>query len=161
MFPNIYYILLKIALIIAAGGLWRKSGSGSDKYWRCIVLPILVAWYVTWRYMNWQLFLVVLALLQLTHMGYGIPDSSDKGSPVGRFWFRIFKNEYIASILTRGNMGLIYTIFVFILPVDIGLKFLYIYLNILIGAVGSVFKLYAEIYERIIGYGIMTIVFLI
>ena len=140
--------------------------SGSDKYkgrWhRCIVLPIILAWYFAWQEVTLMkgilTFMIIGSGLQITRIGYGIPDIDEGGQPIP-------ESEKKGSILgrlcgipevTRGIAGILYSLSFWKQP----LFGIYIYLNFWIGWVGSHFGIKAEIYERVIGAGVASVVLL-
>jgi len=51
-------------------------------------------------------------------MGYGIPDSTDDGSSIGRFWYNLFnRNELWANVFTRGTIALMVNISLISIPI--------------------------------------------
>jgi hypothetical protein len=95
---------MRYILFLITGFLWAWAGAeGTSKNWRRIGVPIAISLF---RWTPWGL----LLYLPLS-LGYGIPDGTDEGSPIGRFFYRLAKkNEYLASIYTRIFIGILYGI---------------------------------------------------
>ena len=67
-------------------------------------------------------------------LGYGIPDDSDEGSVLGRFWYKLTKKSQIwSNILTRGTVGLVQSISPIVIPILVGNWLWYF-----IGAIGII-----------------------
>lgn len=153
-----YWMGVRIIIILFCGELWRMSGShryNIGKWARCIVLPFILAWYFAWQEKTLVgglvLLLILVGLWQLTRMGYGIPGNGDKGSSLGRI-FRIAE-------LVRGVAGAIYSLpSLMVLPKTYIGVFAYFYVNFAIGYVGSLIKLKAKFFERLIGMGVASII---
>lgn len=59
-------------------------------------------------------------------LGYGIPSANDKGSDIGRFWYKIFKeNKTLTNIFTRGTIGFLYCLTLLSIPIIIGNWWIY------------------------------------
>lgn len=104
---------------IVCGFLWAFGGAhGTSKNWRRfgvgIIISIISLIYTlisngnghSWAFQP----LIALFMWGATATGYGQPDASDEGSPLGRFWFHQIKkpNEtrFHMSITTRFNANL-------------------------------------------------------
>ena len=47
----------------------------------------------------------------ISSIGYGIPDSTDEGSTLGRFWYRILKENHKATdVAVKGTIGSLYAL---------------------------------------------------
>ena len=83
---------------------WAMGGS-VNKAWRrigCSVVPAIVVSILTHKLA--YMLAIVPAYLVLS-IGYGIPDKTDPGSVLGRFWFKVFNgHEWQASQATRGTI---------------------------------------------------------
>lgn len=97
-------MLIKLCMFIICG--WLGALGGADKIsknWRRLGIPILIS-LVRW---NWWGLLLGYPI----RMGYGIPCWNDRGSYVGRYFYKLAKkDEYLASIYTRIFFGIIYGI---------------------------------------------------
>ena len=98
---------LRLGLFAAAACaiLWPLGGSGKGRFWRFLGVPgvALVAIGVFTR-SNVAAALAGLVLAQ----GYGIPDGTDKGSTLGRFFYDLARlKEGLATLYTRGFLALL------------------------------------------------------
>jgi hypothetical protein len=88
------------------GAIFGAIGGQGIKYVRRVVLPIILSIFgciILDSY--YGVFLGTFTIW--VSMGYGIPDATDRGSVLGRFWFNIFKNNKLfANIFTRGTIGI-------------------------------------------------------
>jgi hypothetical protein len=90
------------------GGLCGAVGGAdnSSKSIRRILLPLTYSGYMYQQTENIMSFLLMFFSLAFS-MGYGIPDETDKGSVLGRFWYKITnKNHSLSDIFTRGTIGI-------------------------------------------------------
>jgi len=101
------------------GGLLGALG-GADKIsksWRRIGIPLLItgiAYYVT----ESILVLTIMFMSFPLSKGYGIPDETDEGSSLGRFYYKLFKgNHFFADTFTRGTIGLIIGLSLISIPI--------------------------------------------
>jgi hypothetical protein len=79
--------------------LWAIGGSG-PKMVRRIGVPVVVG--ISLAFISIWLAFVILPLWGIVSIGYGIPDSSDKGSALGRFYTKLFpKAKKAANWATR------------------------------------------------------------
>lgn len=115
-------ILIKLGLVVLGGYLWKKGGSGY-KWCRRIVLPAIMGIHCLFvTSFNWIAFVLTSALLGIgTGQGYGIPDQTDAGSRIARFWMKICKidlTELLSNpkkyrkirILTRATVAFFYSL---------------------------------------------------
>ena len=77
--------------------LWAWTGAGASKLWRRLVVPLIWAACL----MDLRAFLIVPVAFGFLSLGYGIPDDTDEGSFLGRFFYGLFPIR-LANILTRG-----------------------------------------------------------
>lgn len=76
--------------------LWAVSGMhGQAKVWRRLGVPFVITAVGAFHHPTYWLMLSLIA-------GYGIPDASDSGSALGRFWIRLVGEH--ASIFTRATI---------------------------------------------------------
>jgi hypothetical protein len=96
--------VMGLSALVLCPLLWALSGmQGQDKIWRRLGVPLVWA-ICLWR---WQAFLVVPIGFGFLCLGYGIPDKTDQGSALGRFFWKLTGgNVRLSNILTR---GVIYT----------------------------------------------------
>ena len=91
-------------------GGWAGAFAGADKTskaWRRILIPGLLTSYA---YSNTESLLVitVMSMAAPISMGYGIPDETDEGSFLGRFYYNLFhQNHRLADICTRSTIGVL------------------------------------------------------
>jgi len=106
---------LKYLLPLIGSYLGALGGQGF-KQWRRVVLPAILA---TLGYLNigwWGLLLGTFG--GWASIGYGVPSSTDSGSTLGRFWYKIFKgNHKLTDIFTRGTVGLLMCLSGLVLPI--------------------------------------------
>ena len=100
---------LGIASIIAVitGLLGAYAGADkTSKAWRRVGIPLLFGILTYIISHSLIISLSVLSLFIVLSMGYGIPDSSDEGSSLGRFWYNILdKNEFRATMATQTTIA--------------------------------------------------------
>ena len=89
------------------GGILGALGGtdNSSKIFRRISLPLFLAG-TAWNHLHhWYIFSILL-MIPILHIGYGIPDETDKGSWLGRSFYALFKhNKVMTNISTRGTIG--------------------------------------------------------
>ena len=144
--------ILKIAIILGCGQLWRMGGKG-EKYARGFIVPFIIALYSAVALRHWWLFPLLFATYQIVHIGYGVPDNTDKGSWLGR----ICKVGWIARGVAGGLYALVGALPVFLITRAFGLFFVYIISNFAIGAILDYCKVKDEVIERVIGAGVGSI----
>lgn len=108
----------KIPLLTFFGGICGAMGGAdnSSKAIRRILLPLSYSGLLYQQTENILSFLL-MSLSGILSMGYGIPDQSDTGSTLGKFWYKIFKGSHFWSdIFTRGTIGIFEIIILTIVP---------------------------------------------
>ena len=94
-------------LIITFCGLLGALGGVVNKDYRRFALPLILTLYVIFKLPDWKVLSMLFMMLAFS-IGYGIPDSSDSGSVLGRFCMNIFNNNTILSNLAcRGIVAII------------------------------------------------------
>lgn len=105
------------------GGVLGAMGGAerSSHIFRGICIPLFIAGEAYHYLQRWECILVLLMIAVFT-IGYGIPDvvnvNGDEGSPLGRFWCRIFNvirgqtkqsdlRYKLTNIFTRGTIGIL------------------------------------------------------
>jgi len=83
---------------------------------RRFIYPFIVTIYVTFLLQNFWAITVYFMVLPLI-LGYGTPDLTDKGSALGRFFYKLFKSEVWVNILTRGTVGLLISLSLLSIPI--------------------------------------------
>ena len=140
--------LLRIAIMLASAQLWRMGGDG-QKWARRYVLPGVLSIFLALFLQTWWLFPACFATMQIFAIGYG-EDS---------FLWKISGGR---GYLARGLAGLLYGVLgslpVFIVTHDWGLYAIYSISNFAIGAILDYFKVIDEVIERVIGFGVGSIV---
>jgi hypothetical protein len=87
-------------LLGALGGAERSS-----KLFRRFFLPLMIAGEAYRVFHSWYV-LSIFLMSAVFSIGYGIPDETDAGSPLGRFFYALFKhNKLLADLFTRGTIG--------------------------------------------------------
>lgn len=105
---NKFIGLVNWFLLAIMGGLLGALGgcTGGDKNLRRIGIPLLLTIVALIAMKNiWVL--TILLMIVILSVGYGIPDNTDAGAPIGVFFWNIFHNNVLASIFTRGTIGLL------------------------------------------------------
>jgi len=111
-------ILFTLGLAYLAGKFWRWGGDSThSRYWRRLGVAGLLTLnclLFTWNW--WSLLTFPIAFGSFT-LGYGIPDETDEGSSVARFWIRVGHRlgitmipERILRFLTRATVAKAYGI---------------------------------------------------
>jgi hypothetical protein len=99
---NIYGSILPIL-----GGLLGAIGGAGNKGARRILIPLLITG-LAFLETESILVITICSMIGALSLGYGIPDSTDKGSALGRFFYSIFnQNHLLANIFTRGIIGVL------------------------------------------------------
>jgi len=129
-------IILLLVLWAVTGIAAAYSGAGGSKMWRRLFVPGITT--IIGILGLWSLWAItMMARAGALSLGYGIPDpptqpNPDEGSPIGRFWFKIFKNYKKAAIATRGTIGFIESISIIVIPILTGAWALWILAMLLI-----------------------------
>lgn len=99
------------AILGALGGAEKSS-----KLFRRIGIPILLL-LVGILFKNYAAILLSL-YIPIFYIGYGIPDASDSGSSLGRFWYKVFKkNHFLSDIFTKATIGFLFSIILTIIAI--------------------------------------------
>jgi hypothetical protein len=94
------------------GGILGAIGGSGNKGARRVGIPVTIAGYAYSNTHNlWVI--TIFSMIGALSLGYGIPDDNylidptkDKGSSLGRFFYKLFKgNHVLADIFTRGTIG--------------------------------------------------------
>lgn len=98
-----------IPLMIISAILWAVGGSG-PKLFRRLGVPIATSLaIVLWNFQYWTvLALFVAPGWGVISIGYGMPDKTDKGSFLGRFYLGQLKNYAFANMATRVTTYMLY-----------------------------------------------------
>lgn len=103
-------IILITAFICGVMGTYAGADK-TDKAWRRFGLTIIYTLYGLIKLWNCWLLSLITIFYPLSK-GYGIPDLTDDGSTIGRFFYNIFqlypehKRHYYANIYTRFTISL-------------------------------------------------------
>jgi hypothetical protein len=99
-------MLVVFVVAIISGLFGALSGAGFSKFFRrfgIAILCVVVGFLLTFKWYS----IFLLGYIGSFSIGYGIPDSTDEGSPLGAFWFKVFKgNHFLADVFTRTTIGL-------------------------------------------------------
>jgi hypothetical protein len=110
------------------------SGSeGTSLLWRRAGIPLIFALHA-WHVLHSVWVILLMSIWGWLSIGYGVPDETDSGSTVGRFWYKIFKgNHKLTDIFTRGTVGLGISLSFCIIPI-----LNHNYLNYFLGCLGII-----------------------
>ena len=96
------------SLVIGAicGLLGAYAGAdGTSKAWRRYGIPLVLT-AVGALFLHWWALLFMFLPVVLSR-GYGIPDPTDEGSTLGKFFYKIVKgNSFLANLYVRSVIGL-------------------------------------------------------
>lgn len=97
-------------LVASVSGLLGAIGGAGKKETRRWGIPLTIASTAFAIMHHWTAFLA-FALAGPMSIGYGLPGGDDKGSVLGRFWYRVCSQHHLsADILTRTTIGLVYAL---------------------------------------------------
>jgi len=106
------FFLVAGAVIVACALGWALGGYKWKNVRRLGVPAVtsIAALFFLGGWQQWVLPIVsFFALWGSTTIGYGIPDPTDEGSPLGRFWYKLLNQNFkAANIMTRLTVGLCY-----------------------------------------------------
>jgi len=128
--------VLRFSGIGIIGGLLGAWGGadGTSKAWRRVGLTILYTAYALFKFRSIWALSIGLIFIPLT-FGYGVPDSTDSGSTLGKFYYNLFKkfkNQHLLTdILTRGTIALLCMLCVIVAPIINGYWLKYILFSLL------------------------------
>ncbi len=102
------FIIVLSTLI--AGFLGGLSGAdNSSKFYRRIALPLLL-YIVGLIYQNYYS-VFILAWCGVLSLGYGVPDATDEGSVLGRFFYKICKkNQWWTNFAVKLCLGIFFSL---------------------------------------------------
>lgn len=115
-------MLNKFILSLIIGSLCGLFGTlgGAEKghqAFRGILIPIFLV-IIAFLALKNPYICVIGALYGVFTIGYGIPDETDAGSPVGAFFWKIFKgNNLLTNVATRGFIGKLASLSLIIIPI--------------------------------------------
>jgi len=116
-----------IAFLISFFGAIGGSENSSKAY-RRIGIPIIFFLCCLWATKFNLLTLIILIQHFILRFGHGIPDSTDPGSLIGRFFYKICNsNEVMANIFIRGFIATLMCVTFIIIPILKGNWFEYFY----------------------------------
>jgi hypothetical protein len=99
------------ALLGAFGGAEKSS-----KLFRRIGIPLLLL-LIGILFKNYAAVLIAL-YIPIFYIGYGIPDATDSGSNLGRFWYKIFKgNHFLTDIFVKATIGFLFSVILTIIAI--------------------------------------------
>jgi len=101
---------------IACAFLWAVGGAG-PKLFRRVGVPIVVA--ISLAFTSPYLLLTVLPLWGVVSIGYGMPDSTDEGSVLGRFYSRWLSTK-AANWSTRLTVFVLFVVVMIVGVVVVG-----------------------------------------
>lgn len=108
-----------LIILLALFGAYLGALGGTDNsscLFRRIGITIMLTILALTKFHNIYAILLMLLSFPLS-IGYGIPDLTDEGSVLGRFWMGIFQNEERANIATRITIGLLMCLIAVVIPI--------------------------------------------
>lgn len=106
---DLFNKLSTVVLMPVFGGICGTMGGSenSNKAMRRILIPLSLVGLAYQQTEN-PLVITIMSMCGVLSMGYGIPGGDDKGSFLGRFYYKLFKgNHKLTDIVTRGTIALI------------------------------------------------------
>jgi hypothetical protein len=132
-------------LLGAFGGAGGMGGYSKSLRRIGIASLITIVALIVSRFHSWW-YLGLMSLAGILSIGYGIPDFSDKGSVLGRFWYKIFKNSHFwANIFTRLTLAIALCVPALLIAWTTGSWEAY---NRAVGAITANYMLWATIIPR-------------
>jgi len=131
---NFKKLISSLGIGLLGGFLGAFGGAGgTSKAWRRIGLTLIYTIYALISLRNWWALTIISVFYPLT-CGYGIPEhrkGEDKGSAIGRFWYKLFLNRWFpkkpfnlfirvhrgADYFTRGTIALMILASVIVAPI--------------------------------------------
>ncbi len=102
--PTVIAVFSLIAGIL--GGL--SGADNSSKIFRRLILPLLL-YIIGLIYQNYYS-VFILAWCGILSLGYGVPDATDEGSALGRFFYRICKkNQWWTNFAVKICLGIFFS----------------------------------------------------
>ena len=93
------------------------GAEGTNKNWRRFLIPFALAGLAYGHLHNLWVITIMTMMIGFS-MGYGIPDPTDDGSSIGRFWYNLFNhNELLANIFTRGTVATMVNLSLISIPI--------------------------------------------
>lgn len=95
--------------VFASSLLWAIGGAhGTSLGWRRVGVPLAICAACSINQGRWVPMLSVIPFFAALTIGYGIPDDTDEGSTLGRFWYKICgESDFLATFMTRGTIALL------------------------------------------------------
>lgn len=116
LFKKISQALASVGLIFIVAFLGSLGGQGIKEV-RRFILPAVVTIYAYFLLQNIWVLTIYLMAFPLS-IGYGIPDATDEGSAIGRFFYKMFHNSALwANVFTRGFVGLLISLSMLAVPI--------------------------------------------
>lgn len=97
------------------------GAEGTSKNWRRFLIPFALAGLAYGHLSNFWV-ITIMVMMGAFSMGYGIPDFSDDGSALGRFWYNLFsftditRRTLLANVFTRGTIALMVNLSLISIP---------------------------------------------
>lgn len=101
-------------LAVIIGAFFGALGGAAKKQFRRFGIPGII--FITGLLNNNYLSFLIWFWAPILCMGYGVPDEHDKGSDLGRFWYKIFKsNRLLTNIFTKATLGFMFSLVLMII----------------------------------------------
>lgn len=93
------------------------GAEGTNKNWRRFLIPFALSGLAYGHLRDWRC-LLIMTMMGAFSMGYGIPDETDEGSALGRFWCKISHQKVLlANIFTRATIGFMVGLSLICIPI--------------------------------------------
>jgi len=104
-------------LLPIAGGILGAMGGAGKKSLRRIYIPLLLTG-LAYVELEHVAIISIMSMCGFLSMGYGIPDSTDEGSWLGRFFYKITQqNHLLSDMLVRGTIGALISLSLISVPI--------------------------------------------
>ena len=111
--------LISNCFVAILGGFLGAYGGAdqTSKNWRRIGIPLLLT-ILAYLILQSYYCITIMIMCAMLSLGYGIPDPTDEGSHLGRFFYNLFKGNHLrADIFTRGTIGLLVSLTLIPIPI--------------------------------------------
>ena len=125
-------VFFLLSYIIGALAGSYAGAEGTEKNVRRIGIPVMITFgaiavlYIHFGAVAWFA-LTIMSMCGVFAIGYGIPDDTDEGSALGKFWYKITnKNHFLADVFTRLTIGIACSVSLLSIPLISNLMVAYL-----------------------------------
>ena len=112
-----FLAIIEFTLLSYVGAILGAIGGARNKTVRRVLIPLIIT-AVAFAKTESILVLTICSMMGVLAVGYGIPDATDEGSALGRFWYRLCRhNHLLADIFTRGTIGVLIGVSLISIPI--------------------------------------------